>query len=300
MERMNHYNLHMIPKKINIKNIPETHQLVEKGKEHLQTNVFIHPKKKEHFKTNHTHYYQCNHNHTTICLFLNHSNCKNTWIKKVKMMFGRINFSRKLFNNFKPLYIWVWNSKDKKKFPVSSKHFTEDNINSGSTVLEIFSLSNGEICLWREEELLKVLLHELVHAFREEKFDPPPQEAYVEYRAVLMNIYLELLERNLPLSLVPILLEKEKNYGKSLCKKIRGYKYGKTNVAAYLDERNRLLNKVNRDEWEKIMKHTKKYNGKELLFTISEKKLKKHFDVGCYKKMNNFPKESYKFYTKQN
>jgi len=196
----------------------------------------------------------------------------------IRLMLGRVSFMRKLCKNEKPLKIWVWPTPWKKTLPKSGQ-FTEGDINSGSSTMWLLgprANENGDICLWRKEEILKVLVHELVHAFRIDTKDPSPKEAYVELRAVWANLYLELLERQIPLSEYEKYLEHEKRFGVRQCRKIRAHDPGKTNIKAYLDERNRLLNKLSKAKWERLLKggNPGKTRG-GLRFTVAETLLAK-------------------------
>jgi hypothetical protein len=183
---------------------------------------------------------------------------------------------RKLQNNKKKLLIYLWMTNWKKKYP--QKTFKCNDINSGSTSYWISgpkSNLNGTICIWRKEELLKVLVHELIHSFHIDKYDPLPKEAYVELRAVMANIYLELLERNIPVKEYSHYLKKEQEYGKRMCKSIRKYNNGKTNIRAYLDVRNRMLNNTSPKEWDVILNSVTEHPGKNIKFTITEELLDK-------------------------
>jgi hypothetical protein len=75
-----------------------------------------------------------------------------------------------IFNPFnpylhiKPVTIHYYPLNIPKVFPTNSdKIFTPRHVNTGCTYIE-----NGEIYLWRQEEILKVFIHELMHAW---KFD---------------------------------------------------------------------------------------------------------------------------------
>jgi hypothetical protein len=61
------------------------------------------------------------------------------------------------FGNTSDLNLYVWNTKYKKK--LTTNKITPYNVNSGAT----FVLPPRDIYIWREEELFKVLIHELCH-----------------------------------------------------------------------------------------------------------------------------------------
>jgi hypothetical protein len=273
----------MIPKTVRLQNLPSHHPTVLRGNNHLKGSVFMTAQRKQLLLKKYDHPYSVVHKNTVICLFLRKENPEE-WVNMIKLVFGRVLFMRKLLQNNKPLHIWIWPTPWKKSVPENNV-FSENDINSGSTSLFLSgpdSTKNGEICLWRKEEILKVLVHEIIHAFRIDKNDPSPKEAYVELRAVYANIYLELLERGISLSEYPNLVEKERQFGRRQCKKISRYDPGKTNIKAYLNDRNRLLNKVDKKTWERLLKQTTPTPGKKLKFTNTEALLKKRRDRQDY------------------
>lgn len=265
----------MIPKKVHFYPLPNSNILYTQGQRHLNNNIFVSSRKKKMLKE-YKYLYIVKQKNSTLCFFLKDKNYKK-WEDTARVMLGRITFMRKLVNNKKELLIWIWTTNWKKKFP--KKCFREDNINSGSTTLWLSgknSKNNGEICLWRTEEIFKVLLHEIIHSFRLDSQDPNPKEAYVELRAVMANVKLELLERQLPLNNYDKYIQKEKDFGIKQAKRVRKYDKGNTNVYAYLDERNRLLNKVNKNIWEEKLKNTNVCDRKNLKFTITNKLLQNY------------------------
>jgi len=119
-----------------------------------------------------------------------------------------ISFMRKLFNQDIRVNLVIFCGKQK-KYLSDHKYICSDNVNSGSTIAGV------EIMLWREEELYKVLIHELIHYFDidfyvsdniynkinqlfETKFDVDDldrvNESYTESLAIIINslIYSEL------------------------------------------------------------------------------------------------------------
>lgn len=92
--------------------------------------------------------------------------------------------------------------KQKKKLPMGSKTISIDNVNSGCTSF----YPENNITIWREEEMYKVLIHELIHYFHFDFFSNPnhkvtkhvkqqfcfdgddaSNESYTETLAVLIN-----------------------------------------------------------------------------------------------------------------
>jgi hypothetical protein len=81
-------------------------------------------------------------------------------------MFQIIILLKKIFN--KSDYnqnIIYFETNEKKKFPKKNIILGPDNVNSGLTFLDLDSFhKNGDIILYRKEEVLKVLIHELIHS----------------------------------------------------------------------------------------------------------------------------------------
>ena len=260
--------------KIHFKKIDNNHPDFTKGINIMKDNSFMSNKRNKYFLKNYNNLWKIVKNNTTIYLFLPTSNLNYKWKNLVELLFWRINFMRKIFNNYKPLEIWIYPGKHKK---LLRNPLTVDDINSGSTTT-YNNNDNGVICLWRKEEILKVLLHELIHSFKVDLNDPIP-EAYVELRALLANIYLELLERKISLEKVNKLLECEKKFSIEQSKKIQGISTN-TNIHYYISDKSRLLHGMSKKEWEEYVAYVaetssvKFVNKNCLRFTITDKILK--------------------------
>lgn len=264
----------IIPNNIHLRKINNNDKLFSYGKENIKNNTFMSSSRKLYFIKNYNNLWETKNNNTTIYIYLTTPNI-NLWKQQLKKIFGRVNFIRIYAKNNKPLIIWIYPSKHKKIIP-NNKIITTDDINSGNTTTYLNSSDNGEICLWREEELPKVLLHELIHAFKLDKNHPVPNEAYTELKALIANIYLELLERQIPLSEENInkLINHEKIFGIHQSQKIKTCKNQNTNIIYYINEKSRLLHDLDTKSWENIIKNTqikKPYvNKKSLRFTITD------------------------------
>ncbi len=261
----------MIPNYLEYKKENIQHPEIIKGIKNIKDNPFISSNRKKYFLENYNNLWKFFDSDTIIYLFLpDQLNYK--WKNLIRLMFWRINFMRKIFNNDEYLEIWVFPGNHKKTFNKSiSKSITIDDINSGSTT---YTRNNGIICLWRKEEILKVLVHEIIHAFKIDEDDPIP-EAYVELRALIANIYLELLERHLSLDNFLKLFEIEKQFSIEQSNKIKGTP-SNTNIHYYINEKGRLLHNMNKKEREKCLSHNySNYVNKNCLkFTITDKILK--------------------------
>jgi hypothetical protein len=70
---------------------------------------------------------------------------------------------KKLFKRDYSQKIIFFETNKKKLFPKKIKILDSDNINTALTFLE-FEIKNGDIILYRKEEFIKVLIHELIHS----------------------------------------------------------------------------------------------------------------------------------------
>lgn len=88
---------------------------------------------------------------------------KNVDKDKIIKILNRIIRLNKLFGDNSVININIWLSDIKKTMPKTDEIFNIDHINSASC--QIYQNKNGIINIWRNEELLKVLVHELLHCF---------------------------------------------------------------------------------------------------------------------------------------
>jgi hypothetical protein len=127
--------------------------------------------------------------------------------------------------NIENIKITIWPTNKKKILPTKRNDIiTEEHINSGCTFVSNKAGVNGmnsEVFIWRSEELLKVLLHETMHAsgldtklifgkigekynkkiremFCVDEFDPfiLSNEVYTEIMATIFNCFFVSLENN--------------------------------------------------------------------------------------------------------
>ena len=112
----------------------------------------------------------------------------------------------------KVLNIVIYPSTLKKQFPINYNYLGPNEINSGLSTIYKYT-DKREIVIYRSEELLKVLVHELIHAYEfdnksyENKsfnrcLDIPMEhtlnlnESFTEFYSVIYTIFFELLETN--------------------------------------------------------------------------------------------------------
>ena len=200
--------------------------------------------------------------------------------KCIQKILLRITMMRSLFDNKKPLDIWIFLSNYKKIIP-SNKILCSDNVNSGSSTTYLYNNDNGVICIWRKEEIYKVLVHELFHAFRIDNAFPNPVEAYTEYHALIFNIFFELYERNIPITceMLQKCISIEKDFCIEQCKKIQKCTNKDTNIFYYILDKASLLYNCTKDSLHSIIESYDKplYSKKESLrFTIIDKILDKN------------------------
>lgn len=193
---------------------------------------------------------------TKLYFFTSHKNI-NKYNSLINKIFGRVTSLRYIFNNNKFLEIWIYPSRYKKKI---TNPITIDGINSGSTIITLNKndkdRSNGKICIWRSEELLKVLVHEIIHAFRVDEKFRFPKETYVEWMALTFNIYMELHENNLPMCHFNKLYEEEKKFALDQANSIKYHKNNKTNIHYYITEKARLMNNLSNKKFNQYLNKT--------------------------------------------
>lgn len=112
----------------------------------------------------------------------------------------------------KVLNIVIYPSTLKKQFPINYNYLGPNEINSGLSTIYNYT-DKREIVIYRSEELLKVLVHELIHAYEFDNItyenksfnrclDIPMEhqlnlnESFTEFYSVLYTIFFELLETN--------------------------------------------------------------------------------------------------------
>lgn len=247
--------------------------MLKKSKEIIVNNTFMSNRRKKYFLDKYNNVYVYVENNTSIYLCIPNKN-PDKYQNLIDDILNRVYFMRNFFNNNKKLEIWIYPSNFKKLLPTATNKLTYDNVNSGSTVIFRNSSDNGIITIWRNEEILKVLLHEIIHSFGLDKNDPEPREAYTELRALILNIYLILAEKKLPFHHFNNYLEKEKEFSLNQCHKLQHYDPNNTNANAYYNEKTRLLFNIPQNDWTEYVNSNKTNTNivprKSLRMTVSD------------------------------
>ncbi len=171
-------------------------------------------------------------------------------IRFIKELFGRgSNFSQKV-TYFPSLLKKEINGKSPKS-PKSQKCLGRNECNSGLTYLNTHldhnHIDNGDIVLFRDEEHIKVLIHEMIHSnYRDlmlirngnsedftdnfcTDYEILLNESYTEFIATILNVFYVCLKNGMKMDEVNMLLKKEIEYGIYVCNRIMNY-YGIDNI----------------------------------------------------------------------
>jgi hypothetical protein len=160
----------------------------------------------------------------------------------IRHMFMIINILKNIFNrtNFNQKVIFFETNK-KKKFPKEEKILGSNEVNTGLTLLDLNK--NGNIIIFRKEEVLKVLIHELIHSnLIDEKFifstnnnylnkilcanyDIVLNEAFTETFATILNIFYIHINQKYNINDLDVMFKNEMKYSFLITTQI--FKYNK-------------------------------------------------------------------------
>lgn len=172
-------------------------------------------------------------------------------IKLLKILFHRNDNKQKII---------YFETSEKKKICKKNTILGPNEVNSGVTFLNLHnSHINGDIILYRKEELLKVLIHELIHSNlidskiilskNNKKFSNLfcvnykilLNEAFTESFATIINLFYIHIVSNLHINELDVMFNNELKYSYYICLKIIKY-YNITNISDIIKNNNTCIN----------------------------------------------------------
>ena len=162
----------------------------------------------------------------------------------IENMFLIINTLKKLFNRKFYQRVIFFETLEKKEFPQEDNLILGSNeVNTGVTINNDFEnhSHNGDIILYRKEEVLKVLIHELIHSNLIDKkiiksdnvtkfsnifcvnYKILLNEAFTESIALIINLFYIHIKCNFNKKMLDIMFQNEINYSNYICSKILSY-----------------------------------------------------------------------------
>jgi hypothetical protein len=176
-------------------------------------------------------------------------------------MFQIIILLKKIFN--KSEYnqnITYFETNEKKKFPKKNIVLGPNEVNSGLTFLDLETKhKNGDIILYRKEEVLKVLIHELIHSnlidskiiFSKKtnefsnlfcvNYKILLNEAFTESFATIINIFYIHIINKMKKQELNIMFQNEIKYSNYICNKIINF-YNINNISDIIKKNNECIN----------------------------------------------------------
>jgi len=199
--------------------------------------------------------YECIYKNNNIIYFCDKS--MNKVSKIIIHMFQIIILLKEIFDKSDyHQHIIYFETNEKKKFPSKNIVLGPNEVNSGLTTLELDSKNkNGDIILYRKEEVLKVLIHELIHSnlidskiIFSNKTDKLNDlfcsnykillnEAFTESFATIIHIFYIHIINKMKKEELDIMFQNEMKYSIYICNKIINY-YN-------IDHLNNILKKKN-------------------------------------------------------
>jgi hypothetical protein len=181
-------------------------------------------------------------NDNNIIIYYTQKKINKKKINKINHMFMLIKLLKILFNRKEvEQKIIYFETEKKKKIPKEKIKIIlgPNEINSGLTFLNLHK--NGNIILYRKEEVLKVLIHELIHSnLIDEKiifsnkikefsnifcvnYEILLNEAFTETYATIINLFYIHIINKLPKNKLNIMFQNEVIYSNYICSKIIKY-----------------------------------------------------------------------------
>jgi len=223
-------------KNIFIKNID-----IKEISTYLDDNDFTSKNIQKHIIDNLKYGYEITYLNNTIIYFS--SKNFSTVPKLIKHMIFIIVILKKLFKRDYSQKLIYFEKNKKKEFPrknnVKITTLSPDNVNTAVTYVDLHK--NGNIILYRKEEAIKVLIHELIHSnLIDEKliftnkndeftklfctnYKILLNEAFTETMACIINIFIIHIINNFKISELDKMFVNEFNYSNYICSKIKTY-----------------------------------------------------------------------------
>ena len=210
---------------------------------YLDDNDFTSKNMQKHIVDTLKHGYEITYLNNTIIYFTSKDINSKTIPKLIKHMMFIIVLLKKLFKREYSQKLIYFETNKKKEFPRKNNKkittLTPDNVNTAVTYLDLHK--NGNIILYRKEEAIKVLIHELIHSnLIDEKliftnknseftklfctnYKILLNEAFTETIACIINIFIIHIINNFKISELDKMFLNEFVYSTYICSKIKTY-----------------------------------------------------------------------------
>ena len=227
--------------KIDKKDISFTTIDIKEITTYLDDNDFTSKNMQKHIVDTLKYGYEITYLNNTIIYFT--SKKSNTIPKLIKHMIFIIILLKKLFKRDYSQKLIYFETNKKKELPkknnVKITTLAPDNVNTAVTYIDLHS--NGNIILYRKEECIKVLIHELIHSnLIDEKliftnknteftklfctnYKILLNEAFTETMACIINIFIIHILKDLPIKDLDKMFLNEFTYSNYICSKIKTY-----------------------------------------------------------------------------
>lgn len=250
-------NIKTILKSINIKNNTiKISELKTNPNKYLKDNEFTSKNITDNIITHLKYSYKIVNDNNTIIYFTKKQISKSPLI--IYHIFTIITLLKILFNRYYGQSIIYFETSEKKRFPKKNNILGPNEVNSGLTFIDLHK--NGDIILYRKEELLKVLIHELIHSnlidekiiFSDlgKKFSDLfcvdyrilLNEAFTESFATIINLFYINIKLNLKKKNLNVMFFNELKYSNYICSKILKY-YNITKIGDIIKNNNNCAKK---------------------------------------------------------
>ena len=227
--------------KIDVKNILIKNIDIKDIITYLDDNDFTSKNMQKHIFNTLKHGYEITYLNNTIIYFT--SKKLNGIPKLIKHMMFIIVVLKKLFKREYSQKLIYFETNKKKEFPeknnIKITTLAPDNVNTAVTFIDLHK--NGNIILYRKEEAIKVLIHELIHSnLIDEKliftnknseftklfctnYKILLNEAFTETMACIINIFIIHIINNFKTSELDKMFLNEFTYSNYICSKIKTY-----------------------------------------------------------------------------